>query len=256
MCDITKIIVKDSPVTHIHLASIHFGENDQGDPYIHLNDFSPYNDCFDRVWKDMETATQLGIKVKLLVGGAGGAFTKLFSDYTVYYSFLKELLLNKSFISGIDLDVEEQVDIKDIQKLIIDLKVDLGENFTVCMAPVQYSIQTDVPGFGGFSYKQLIKSPAGKHIDYLNGQFYEDFSYEAYEDVIKNKYAPSCIVMGMEGTNNLTERLSIIHKLYLTYGDNFGGVYLWEYCLGDPNWATLVKNVLKRTFFEKICSIL
>ena len=70
--DLTPILIENSPVTHIHLSSIHFGEDTNGNPYIHLNNYSPYNDIFDSVWTNMERAASLGIKVKLMIGGAGG----------------------------------------------------------------------------------------------------------------------------------------------------------------------------------------
>ena len=50
-----KILYQNTPVTHIHLASIHFGYNDNS-PYIHLNDFPPSNPKFDNVWKELEEA--------------------------------------------------------------------------------------------------------------------------------------------------------------------------------------------------------
>jgi len=254
--DITPVIIKNSPVTHIHVAAIHFGKDENGDPYIHLNNYSPYNNKFDDMWEKMELATKLGIEVKIMIGGAGGAFTTLFSDYNVYYSFIKTLLRMKSFISGIDLDVEEKTDIKNIEKLILDLKKDFGKKFSVCFAPVQYSLQSDVPGMGGFSYKELIHSSVGKYINYFNGQFYEEYTKEAYMDVINNNYNSACVVMGMEGADNLEDRLSELHKLYIEYGENFGGVFLWEYCLGEPDWAEKIKNTQKRDFFETYCSII
>jgi hypothetical protein len=254
--DITPVIIKKSPVTHIHVAAIHFGQDEQGNPYIHLNNYSPYNNKFDDMWKYMEQASKLGIEVKLMIGGAGGAFATLFSNYNIYYSFIKTLLIMKTFISGIDLDVEEETDIKNIERLILDLKKDFGQKFTISLAPVQYSLQRDVPGIGGFSYKDLIHSSVGKHINYLNGQFYEDYTKEAYMDVINNNYNSSCIVMGMEGTDNLKDRLSELHNLYIKYGEKFGGVFLWEYSLGMPDWAEKIKNTLTRGFIESYCSII
>ena len=51
----------DTPITHIHLSAIHFGNNQDGTPYIHLNNYPPNNKKFDSVWKDMEKA-----KVKVI----------------------------------------------------------------------------------------------------------------------------------------------------------------------------------------------
>ena len=65
-------------VDTIILASVHFGLNSVNNPYIHLNDYSPYNKIFSSVWKDMDFFTEHNTEVLLLVGGAGGAFSTLF----------------------------------------------------------------------------------------------------------------------------------------------------------------------------------
>lgn len=254
--DLSPILIENSPVTHIHLSALHFGENENGDPYIHLNDYSPYNDKFDSVWLDMARANQLGIKVKIMLGGAGGAYNTLFSNFSVYYSFLKELIQNKSFISGIDLDVEEETSLENIKILMRALKRDFGPDFTISFAPIQYALQSDVPGLGGFSYKDLLKSKEGYMIDYFNGQFYNDYSEDSYNQVIENGYNPNGIIMGVEGVDNIEDNLKIIHNLYLKYGDNFGGVFLWEYYMGPSNWASRMKNAMKHTYMEKWCTIL
>ena len=102
------VLIKDTVVTHIHVSSVHFGTNTDGSPYIHLNDNDPDWSGFDTLWQELLEAKQLGIKIVLMVGGAGGAFTDLFSNFEVYYGFLKKLLEEKDIFDGIDLDVEEK----------------------------------------------------------------------------------------------------------------------------------------------------
>ena len=46
------ILVPDTMVTHIHVSSIHFGNNLDNSPYIHLNDYDPNNKIFDDVWRN------------------------------------------------------------------------------------------------------------------------------------------------------------------------------------------------------------
>ena len=58
----------------------------------------------------------------LMIGGAGGAYTELFRDFKRYYPLLKQLLSKKTFIGGIDLDIEESVDINQVKMLIRLLK--------------------------------------------------------------------------------------------------------------------------------------
>ena len=106
------ILINNPLITHIHLASIHFGLDDDNNPYIHLNNDIPYDQKFDSVWEELKKAESLGIKVKLMIGGAGGGYAAFFSNFDVYYELLVKLLHSKRIISGIDLDIEEPVDIK------------------------------------------------------------------------------------------------------------------------------------------------
>ena len=107
-----------------------------------------------------------------MLGGAGGAYSDLFSNFEVYYGMLKTLINTKSFICGIDLDIEEPVSLDNVKMLIQRIKKDFGPNFLISMAPIQSSLQQDYPGMGGFIYKDLYSSEVGKLIDYFNGQFY------------------------------------------------------------------------------------
>ena len=76
LTDLTPIINKNL-VTHIHLSAIHFGINQNNEPYIHLNDYEPDNKIFNNVWKQIEECQKNNIKIILMIGGAGGAFTYL-----------------------------------------------------------------------------------------------------------------------------------------------------------------------------------
>ena len=82
------ILYQATPVTHIHLSSIHFGNNLDNSPYIHLNDYPPNNKIFDSVWKELSQAEKYNITTILMVGGAGGAFTNLFSNFDIYYPYV------------------------------------------------------------------------------------------------------------------------------------------------------------------------
>lgn len=239
LTSIRQILVNNPLITHIHLASIHFGVDDNNNPYIHLNNDSPYSSKFDTVWKELEIAVSLGIKVKLMIGGAGGGYAAFFSNYDVYYDLLVKLLRSKNLISGIDLDIEEPVDINNVKKLINAIKSDFGD-LTITMAPIQSSLETDEPGMGGFSYKELMQSSEGKYIDYFNVQFYSDFSLNAYQKIVNNGYSPEMIVMGaMAGEKNDNEIAKCVKK----YGSTFGGVFVWEYCFAKPDPGAWVSDV-------------
>ena len=252
---LTDILKRDSiNVTHIHLSSIHFGSNDDGSPYIHLNDNNPNDPIFNPMWNDIKEAKKRGIKIILMIGGAGGAFHDLFSNFGIYYKLLKDTISKNPEISGIDLDIEEAVDLKDVKMLINKINNDYGSDFTISMAPLSYSLKADEPGMGGFSYKELYNSPEGKRINYFNGQFYGDFGEKAYDDVINNGYPPNKIVMGMLSglfnSKNFNEALKDVSNLSKKY-NNFGGVCVWEYndCPPDKNdkgkWAQDMNDILK-----------
>ena len=138
------ILYQNTPVTHIHLSSIHFGLN-KNLPYIHLNDYDTKNKIFDNVWKELKIANNLGIKIVLMIGGAGGAYNTLFSDFKTYYKLLKDVLDTYPVISGVDLDIEEYVSIDNVKMLINRIKSDFPK-FIISMAPIQSSLQNDYPG--------------------------------------------------------------------------------------------------------------
>lgn len=239
------ILTHPSPVTHIHVSSIHFGIDNNNSPYVHLNNQSPYDYKFDKVWDELEQAAKMGILVKVMVGGAGGGYSTLFSNFKVYYSFLADLLRAKPFISGVDLDIEEPCSIKNVKLLIRTLKEDFKNKLTISMAPIQSSLETDEPGMAGFVYKDLLQSPEGKLIDYFCVQFYSDFSCDAYDQIVKNGYLPEMIVMGaLAGSTNLSE----IEKCVEKYKTNFGGAFVWEFCFAKPSplqWAQNVNTAIK-----------
>ena len=54
----------------------------------------------------------------LMMGGAGLAYNVLFSDFDIYYPQLVQLVKDKSWIQGIDLDIEESVKLDDIKMLM------------------------------------------------------------------------------------------------------------------------------------------
>ena len=79
-----------------------------------------------------------------------------------------------------------------------------------------------------------------KTINYINGQFYGDYSLEAYDMVVKNGYKPEMVVMGMLSGQEYSEELqNVVNK----YGDKFGGVFIWEYFDIQPNALAWISNI-------------
>ena len=240
------ILVEGTKVTHIHLSASHFGTDEVGNPYIHLNDYPPNSQKFDYMWQEIRKAKSLGIKIIIMLGGAGGAYTDLFQSFDVYYGFLKEFIIGKrDLIDGIDLDVEEYVELSKIENLIKLIKKDFGSKFIISMAPVQYAIETDNPGMGGFVYKSLYQS-CGELIEYFNVQCYESYTLSAYENMINNGYPRDKIIMGSISCQDINQNLETIKSIVKKYPD-FLGVFNWEYFDSPPNpeeWCKLMSSAL------------
>ncbi|VVU95255.1 Glycosyl hydrolases family 18 [seawater metagenome] len=243
-----KPLVKANlPNLYVYLASLHFGYNNDNTPYIHLNDSPP--DDQPSLWQDVKNAHLNGIKILVLLGGAGGAFGDLFNNYNVFYDLLKNFLNKYNYIQGIDLDVEETVKMQDIQKLIKDIRSDFGEKFIITLAPVVYPMITDGPGLGGFSYKKLYQSNVGAYIDWFNVQCYGCYNFSTYNQIINNGYPEEQIVFGMLGdeynSSNFSRALNEIKSVIKKY-DDMGGCILWEY--GDTQidpitWGKKINNL-------------
>lgn len=243
-CRLNSILYKNTPVTHIHLSSIHFGYNTDSKghqiPYIHLNNNNPESHKFDDLWNQLSDAKAYGIKIILMVGGAGTAYQKLFADYETFYPLLKEVIqLNRNIIDGIDLDIEEPTLLKNVKMLINDIDKDFGKDFIISMAPVQFTMEnTNEPGMSGFKYIQLYDSPEGKRIDYFNVQAYSSYTCASLDTIVKNGYPVEKIVMGMltgQDYNNIKTEVS---KMVQKYKSNFGGVFIWEYYDAPPSGIT------------------
>ena len=237
---------KERPIlTHITLASIHFGYNDSSKtkPYIHLNDNNPTDRKFQKVYSQLREFKQEGIQINLLIGGAGSAFQSLFSNYSVYYKLLQGTVNYLNFIDGFNLDIEEEVSIANMVKLIKELKTDFPDK-DIIFAPLGSSIASNSPGMGGFAYKDLIKAlPASINIAYYNTQCYGEYSYDLFEEMLNNGYKSEEIVMGMLVGQDFQSILSTLEEIKKKYPD-FGGVAVWEYFNAPKEWCTQVSNKL------------
>ena len=237
------VLYKNTPVTHIHLSSIHFGTDLTQEPYIHLNNRSPYHSYFDPVWNTIQQASSKNIKIVIMIGGAGGGYSSLFSNFDLYYDLLSNLIKNKPCIQGIDLDIEEPCSLDNIKMLINKIVEDFGADFIISTAPIQSSLSNDQPGMGGFCYKDLITSKEGQYIDYINCQAYGSYSLEVLDSIVNNGYSSTKIVMGMlSGQNYQVELKKMVEK----YKDTFGGVFIWEYFNTVPSaldWLNNIKTI-------------
>ena len=162
--------------------------------------------------------------------------------------------MEKSWIKGIDLDVEENTSIENIKMLINRLVKDFSDDneFIITMAPVASTMITDGSSFAGFNYKELYNSKEGKYIHWFNTQCYDSYTFETYESIIKNGYPREKVVMGMESgqfdESSFPKALDEIKKIKNKYPD-FSGVFDWEYLNAPPNktypsqWSRLMKQI-------------
>lgn len=251
-CLLDEVIKNSQNIDIIIVSSIHFGKF-KGESYIHLNDNYPSSPKYDEMWENLRKLYYDGMTIMCMIGGAGGGFQNLLSDYDIYYPMLKEFLKMNNIITGLDLDVEEEVDVNDIKKLIKDLKNDFGEDFTITMAPVADSLTSDNPsGFSGINYKELLDSEIGYYISWLNVQAYGCFNFETYDKIIKNGYYPEKIIFGMISgdfiNNDFSNAIIEIKKIVKQY-PNFSGCDVWELVNAPPDmnnhskWALEIKNI-------------
>jgi len=189
----------------------------------------------------------------MMLCGAGGAYQQFFLDIDKTYPKLVNLLKSKPWIHGIDLDIEEEVDINNIKLLINKINKDFGDKFIITMAPVCGSLMSDEPGMGNFSYKELYNSPEGKKIHWFNTQSYNgSFNKSTIDQIVKNNYPVNKIVMGMMSgdynSNSFPNALQEVKEILIEYPD-FGGVFDWEYLDAPPdkgnphNWAKSFKSI-------------
>ena len=240
------IFVEKLYVTHIYISSIHFGTNTDGTKYIHLNNDDPYDITNIKMWNQTKILADRGVNICLMVGGAGGGYDVLFSDFEKYYGLLKDLIKHFPFINGIDLDIEEQVDINNVKMLIDKIYDDFSSSFIISLAPVQSDLMYDTPSIAGFIYKDLYLSSTGAKINHFNCQFYMDYSIQSYTQIINNGYPSNMIVMGMTSNMLNTETENTIMNVKNVYS-SFAGVFTWELFNSLPNpykWQLNIQNIL------------
>lgn len=261
-CGLKQILDNPNWITTINLSSIHFGNGDNK-PYIHLNDNPPDDPIFDNLWMEIAQIQKSGVKIILMVGGAGGGYFYLFNNYDKCFKLLEKTIRNYN-IQGIDLDIEESVNILDVIKLIVHLKQTFGNDFIITMAPVLYSLQYDVKGLGDFCYKKLYNL-VGDKISWFNVQSYYSYTSTDYDLMIKNGYPANKLVLGMISSqfdkNTFTNALDTIKTLKNKYTD-FGGCYVWEYFDAPPDnnnhsiWAKEIYELTNVKYVKYIISLI
>lgn len=247
-------------VTDVMVAAFHLGYNNDGTPYIHLNDNPPGDPMFDTMWQEVATLQSYGVTVRMMLGGAAqGSYQDLFNNWDTFYPILQQTL-EQYQLNGIDLDVEENVTLANAEMLIDQLAGDFGPQFRITLSPVASALWGGA-NLSGFSYGKLYAAEASK-IAWFNGQFYSGFATLStttdYEKIIQAGYPPYKIVGGMISNPSDGGGFVPIGKVAQTVetltGEYpaFGGVADWEYFnalpgnTGDPiEWAEIMARAMR-----------
>lgn len=250
-------------VTHMIIAAIHLNDPPGN---ISLNDDPPDAPKHRPLWEEVAVFQDVGITVLGMLGGAAqGSFQRLDgseASFEAYYIPLRDMI-RRHDLNGIDLDVEEEMSLAGMIRLIDRLKSDFGSSFLVTMAPVATALQGR-PHLSGFDYEAL-EVMRGSSIAWYNTQFYNHWgrleSFIDYDAILRQGWKPEKVVVGVltnPGNGNgfiefdqLTLTLAALTQFY----PRFGGVMGWEYFNSRPGdegrpweWADGVGRVVRNCF--------
>ncbi|KAL6154559.1 Cyclin-dependent kinase catalytic subunit [Exserohilum turcicum] len=263
------LLTNNTGITHVIVAAIHLND---GPGNITLNDHPPADKRFEQLWGEVNWLQGSGVKVLGMLGGAAkGSYERLSGDdesFEAYYTPLHAIVSTYK-LSGLDLDVEEEVALSTVTRLISRLRADFGPDFLITLAPVATALIPDpnipahlrpprpmlasgpspnplhptLPHLSGFSYPELECGVYGKEIAWYNTQFYcgwgDAGSTMWYDAIIAAGWKPEKVVMGVvtnpgNGAGHiplakLTENCARLREKYKNMGKGFGGVMGWEY---------------------------
>lgn len=154
-------------------------------------------------------------------------------------------LIRQYHIDGLDIDIEEEVDISIPLRLMNALRRDFGEEFIITMTPLSSALSSkngqNLSGFSYFELDALATVPGSdkKLISWYNGMFYGKFPRgpPTYDAVMDAGWNPERVVMvvldnydngppnGFRSIGNLQDTVKEFRQTY----PGFGGVAGWEY---------------------------
>jgi hypothetical protein len=147
----------------------------------------------------MKALRDKGAQIMVMLGGAGGAFKVLCDHFEASMAALALFFKSYPWIEGVDLDVEENIGLEQVQKVIKAFDSMLPAAFPITMAPVADAMKTDNKGLGGFSYTALCSTEEGKRISWFNVQCYSSYNQVTFKEIIDNGHDPQKLVFGMLG---------------------------------------------------------
>lgn len=250
-------------VTHVIVAAIHLHEK-PGD--ITLNDDPYLSPMHDRVWQELRVLQASGVKILGMLGGfCPGTYGPLDGDlesFNAYYAPLRQMV-TLTGLDGLDLDVEEEMSLPGIIRLIDRLKTDFGPEFLITLAPVAAAMQNR-EHMSGFNYEELEKA-LGHKIAWYNTQFYCGWgslaTTEDFDQVMARGWPPEKIVVGTvtnpdngKGWVPRDELRETLTTLMKRHNGSLGGIMGWEYfnsTTGSQSddgpwcWARMMADILR-----------
>ncbi|GAO18351.1 uncharacterized protein UV8b_06733 [Ustilaginoidea virens] len=255
-------------ITHLILAAIHVNSDPDN---LTLNDHPPDHPRFQPLWAELRVLQASGIKVLGMLGGAArGTYLRLDGpddQFETYYAPLRRLVRGAA-LDGLDLDVEEEVSLGGIVRLIDRLRADFGPGFVITMAPVAMAMLDPAKNLSGFDYEAL-EVMRGREIAWYNTQFYCGWgnlgSTLMYDLMLRKGWSPEKLVVGVvtnpaNGTGfvpweMLAAVVGILHRRH----QQFGGVMGWEYFNSLPGdaarpweWASNLSSLLRPHSLEPV----
>ncbi|PYH78566.1 glycoside hydrolase [Aspergillus uvarum CBS 121591] len=237
------LVQNNTGVTHIILAAFHLNADPE---HITLNNDPPQHSMYDALWAEVPRMKQHGVRIMGMLGGAAqGSFRSLDGDSEKFELYYRPLLamIRRHGLDGLDLDVEEEMSLTGIIRLIDRLKLDLGDGFIVTLAPVAAAM-LGLGNLSGFDYRELEQQRAAK-IAWYNTQFYNGWGPaddpRMYAAIVAQGWSPSRVVLGLltnpgNGSQGYVppEKIGPILAMLIEQYPDFGGVMGWEYFNSNP----------------------
>jgi len=276
LISLLPLLEQETKVTHVILASLHLHDKPG---IMRLNDDALDSPIYTVIWEEVKILQENGIKVMALLGGAAaGSYKRLNGTESEFYSYYHPLLrlIQQYNLDGLDIDIEELVDISVPLRLINALHRDLGPSFLITMTPIVSALASETEqNLSGFSYFELdalatVPGSDKKLVAWYNTMFYGHFQHgpPPYEAVMEAGWDPERVVMGVldsrdggqpntwVGVEGLMERIWKLKRAY----PGFGGIAGWEYFdagssekkdLQPWEWVKRVGEVLFDDIFTK-----
>ena len=256
------LITNNTGITHVIIAAFHLNDPPGN---ITLNNDHPDHENFQTLWAEVAWLQASGVKVLGMLGGAAkGSFERLdghdLQRFESYYVPLRDTMRAHNF-DGLDLDVEENMNLDGTIRLIDRLRTDFGSSFLITLAPVATALLPLQPHLSGFSYSSLERH-RGDQIAWYNTQFYCGWGDASttfwYDAILASGWKAQKVVMGLIMNPALGagyvpwEKMEGVLRTLRSRYPSFGGVMGWEYFCALPGgqerpwgWIELMAGVLR-----------